>query len=106
MAEVMIVSESRVPSVPTGPQRRRGVFRSLGRLGMAFGAGAAALAGVAVAPAPTADAALCRRRSQTWSGFCGSSDACKDQCIRVERAVWGACHRQGIGRACFCYFNC
>ncbi|KAK3028736.1 hypothetical protein RJ639_037759 [Escallonia herrerae] len=49
---------------------------------------------------------LCRKRSTTWSGPCLNSNGCKDQCIRLEKpAVFGACHRQGIGSACFCYYN-
>lgn len=102
----MTGSKSIVSSVPTGVQPRRRMFRTLGRLGMAFGAGTAALAGITVAPATTVQAAICQRRSQTWSGWCGSSDNCNRQCINWEGARNGACHKQGWGRACFCYFNC
>ncbi|KAK9077323.1 hypothetical protein SSX86_005660 [Deinandra increscens subsp. villosa] len=49
---------------------------------------------------------LCQKRSKTWSGYCGDSKHCDQQCRDWEGAVHGACHRQGVGRACFCYFNC
>ncbi|PWA72818.1 gamma-thionin [Artemisia annua] len=49
---------------------------------------------------------VCRRRSETWSGICGDSKHCDEQCRNWEGAAHGACHRQGVGRACFCYFNC
>ncbi|KAL4581286.1 hypothetical protein LXL04_017497 [Taraxacum kok-saghyz] len=49
---------------------------------------------------------LCQRRSKTWSGFCGDSKHCDQQCREWEGAKHGACHRDGLGRACFCYFNC
>ncbi|XP_051150483.1 defensin-like protein 1 [Andrographis paniculata] len=50
---------------------------------------------------------LCGRLSQTWTGFCGNTGGCNEQCRSWERAQSGACHRRGlIGFACFCYFNC
>ncbi|KAJ0561268.1 putative knottin, scorpion toxin, defensin, plant, knottin, scorpion toxin-like superfamily [Helianthus annuus] len=49
---------------------------------------------------------LCDKRSKTWSGFCGISKNCDKQCRDWEGAAHGACHRQGLGMACFCYFNC
>ncbi|PWA50221.1 gamma-thionin [Artemisia annua] len=49
---------------------------------------------------------VCSRRSETWSGICGDSKHCDEQCRNWEGAAHGACHRQGVGRACFCYFNC
>ncbi|PWA50220.1 gamma-thionin [Artemisia annua] len=49
---------------------------------------------------------LCSRRSKTWSGFCGFSKNCDRQCRNWEKAAHGACHHQGLGMACFCYFNC
>ncbi|KAM0028871.1 putative knottin, scorpion toxin, defensin, plant, knottin, scorpion toxin-like superfamily [Helianthus debilis subsp. tardiflorus] len=49
---------------------------------------------------------VCERRSKTWSGYCGDSKHCDQQCREWEGAAHGACHRQGVGRACFCYFNC
>ncbi|CAL5195488.1 unnamed protein product [Lathyrus oleraceus] len=53
------------------------------------------------------EAKVCEKRSKTWSGFCGKTRNCKKQCINVENAVFGACHRQGFfGFACFCYFKC
>ncbi|KAL4202269.1 hypothetical protein AMTRI_Chr02g262880 [Amborella trichopoda] len=52
------------------------------------------------------EAKLCQKRSITWSGFCANSNNCSRQCKNLEGARFGACHRQGIGLACFCYFNC
>ncbi|PSS19141.1 Defensin-like protein [Actinidia chinensis var. chinensis] len=52
-----------------------------------------------------ATAKLCQRRSETWSGPCGSTDNCDRQCRKWEHAVHGACHGF-ISRACYCYFNC
>ncbi|KAK7304528.1 hypothetical protein VNO77_42409 [Canavalia gladiata] len=52
------------------------------------------------------EADLCRCRSKTWFGPCFNSNGCKNQCINEEGAVFGACHRQGIATACFCYYNC
>ncbi|KAK7304525.1 hypothetical protein VNO77_42406 [Canavalia gladiata] len=49
---------------------------------------------------------LCQRFSTTWSGPCLDTGSCKDQCINVEHATFGACHINGFGSACFCYFNC
>ncbi|GKB79956.1 defensin-like protein 1 [Tanacetum coccineum] len=46
---------------------------------------------------------LCERRSTTWSGFCGVSKHCDQQCREWEKAAHGACHRQGLGMACFSY---
>nr|GEY97266.1 putative gamma-thionin [Tanacetum cinerariifolium] len=42
---------------------------------------------------------LCERRSTTWSGFCGVSKHCDQQCREWEKAAHGACHRQGLGMA-------
>ncbi|KAK9689149.1 hypothetical protein RND81_09G038400 [Saponaria officinalis] len=53
-----------------------------------------------------AEAKLCQRRSKLWEGICLDSNKCDLQCITRERASAGACHRSGIGLACFCYFNC
>ncbi|XP_011622260.1 defensin-like protein 1 [Amborella trichopoda] len=52
------------------------------------------------------EAKLCQKRSRTWSGFCANSNNCSRQCKNLEGARFGACHRQRIGLACFCYFNC
>ncbi|XP_073276088.1 defensin-like protein 1 [Primulina huaijiensis] len=49
---------------------------------------------------------LCSRLSQTWTGICFKTENCNKQCRSWERAQHGACHRRGIGFACFCYFNC
>ncbi|XP_057817595.1 defensin-like protein 1 [Cryptomeria japonica] len=48
---------------------------------------------------------LCERRSQTWHGFCGETTHCDNQCRNWEHACHGACHADGLGSACFCYFN-
>ncbi|XP_027337095.1 uncharacterized protein LOC113850745 [Abrus precatorius] len=48
----------------------------------------------------------CQCRSKTWFGPCFDSNGCKNQCINQEQANFGACHRQGIGTACFCYYTC
>jgi len=52
------------------------------------------------------EAKLCQKRSTTWSGPCLNTGNCKKQCINVEHATFGACHRQGFGFACFCYKKC
>ncbi|KEH18163.1 putative knottin, scorpion toxin [Medicago truncatula] len=49
---------------------------------------------------------ICKRKSTTWSGPCLNTGNCKNQCINVEHATFGACHQDGFGFACFCYFNC
>ncbi|KAF8020503.1 hypothetical protein BT93_G1043 [Corymbia citriodora subsp. variegata] len=56
--------------------------------------------------APMVKAKTCERRSKTWSGFCGDSNHCDQQCKNWEGAQHGACHLSGLGRACFCYFKC
>ncbi|KAJ1409540.1 Knottin, scorpion toxin-like [Sesbania bispinosa] len=45
---------------------------------------------------------LCQRKSTTWSGPCFNTGGCKNQCINVEHAAFGACHDLTY----FCYFNC
>ncbi|XP_015081958.1 defensin-like protein 1 [Solanum pennellii] len=52
------------------------------------------------------EAKVCGRRSSTWSGLCLNTGNCNTQCIKWEHASSGACHRDGFGFACFCYFNC
>ncbi|XP_061341102.1 uncharacterized protein LOC133287487 [Gastrolobium bilobum] len=42
-----------------------------------------------------AEAKTCQRRSNTFSGPCSKDGSCKNQCIHVERAKNGACHRDG-----------
>ncbi|XWS14547.1 hypothetical protein CRYUN_Cryun35bG0019300 [Craigia yunnanensis] len=49
------------------------------------------------------EAQIYQRRSTTWSGFCGNSHHCNRQCRNWEGALHGACHRQFLGFACFCY---
>ncbi|KAL7585299.1 hypothetical protein Lser_V15G45737 [Lactuca serriola] len=36
---------------------------------------------------------VCERRSKTWSGFCGDSKHCDQQCREWEGAKHGSCHR-------------
>ncbi|KEH18157.1 putative defensin, plant [Medicago truncatula] len=52
------------------------------------------------------EAKVCQKRSKTWSGPCLNTGNCKRQCVDVENATFGACHRQGFGFACFCYKKC
>jgi len=52
------------------------------------------------------EAKVCQKRSKTWSGPCLNTENCKRQCVDVENATFGACHRQGFGFACFCYKKC
>ncbi|KAK3001203.1 hypothetical protein RJ639_021997 [Escallonia herrerae] len=54
----------------------------------------------------TVEAKVCSKRSITWSGICLNTGNCNRQCRHLEGARAGACHRQGWGFACFCYFNC
>ncbi|QHO47603.1 hypothetical protein HN51_016968 [Arachis hypogaea] len=49
-----------------------------------------------------AKANVCPSPSKTWSGPCLNTGGCKDQCIRLESAVFGACH----SLTCYCYYNC
>ncbi|KAJ0011011.1 hypothetical protein Pint_34728 [Pistacia integerrima] len=49
---------------------------------------------------------LCEKASQTWSGKCGNTDHCNNQCKQWEDARNGACHKRGGNWKCFCYFNC
>ncbi|KAK9177088.1 hypothetical protein WN944_029111 [Citrus x changshan-huyou] len=56
--------------------------------------------------AKPAEAALCERRSKTWTGPCFVTEDCDKQCREREGASSGACHRDGLGFACFCFFNC
>ncbi|CAN6935051.1 hypothetical protein HID58_073064, partial [Brassica napus] len=53
-----------------------------------------------------AEAKICEKYSQTWSGRCTKTSHCDRQCINWEDARHGACHQDKHGRACFCYFNC
>ncbi|KAK8580011.1 hypothetical protein V6N13_143152 [Hibiscus sabdariffa] len=52
------------------------------------------------------EARLCERRSQTSIGFCVSNLLCDTQCRNMEGALNGACLRQTLGLACFCYVRC
>ncbi|GMI83113.1 LOW-MOLECULAR-WEIGHT CYSTEINE-RICH 78 [Hibiscus trionum] len=53
-----------------------------------------------------AEAQLCSRRSQTSIGFCTSTLLCDRRCREMEGALNGACLRQVISYACFCYVRC
>ncbi|CAA2957929.1 defensin 1 [Olea europaea subsp. europaea] len=53
-----------------------------------------------------AEAKICSRPSKTWTGPCIKTENCNKQCKNWEEARNGACHRSGIGFACFCYFKC
>ncbi|KAL9231654.1 hypothetical protein vseg_006852 [Gypsophila vaccaria] len=48
---------------------------------------------------------LCEKRSQTWTGACIITGNCSNQCKDLEGAVFGACHFEFPGSACFCYYN-
>ncbi len=47
---------------------------------------------------------LCERASQTWSGNCGNTSHCDNQCKTWEGAAHGACHVRSGKHMCFCYF--
>ncbi|CAN8240102.1 unnamed protein product [Cochlearia groenlandica] len=49
---------------------------------------------------------LCTKHSGTWSGVCGNNDACKNQCIRLERAKHGSCNYVFPYHRCICYYPC
>ncbi|KAL5726612.1 hypothetical protein ACHQM5_009642 [Ranunculus cassubicifolius] len=53
-----------------------------------------------------AEAKWCERPSGTWSGVCGNSGACKDQCIRLEGAKHGSCNYKFPAHCCICYYEC
>ncbi|KAL6575503.1 hypothetical protein OROHE_000891 [Orobanche hederae] len=52
------------------------------------------------------EAKLCEKPSGTWSGVCGSSSACKNQCKELEGAQHGSCNYVFPAHKCICYFNC
>ncbi|KAI7739157.1 hypothetical protein M8C21_027265 [Ambrosia artemisiifolia] len=49
---------------------------------------------------------LCEKASKTWSGNCGNTGHCDNQCKSWEGAAHGACHVRQGKHMCFCYFNC
>ncbi|KAL5713297.1 hypothetical protein ACHQM5_015389 [Ranunculus cassubicifolius] len=53
-----------------------------------------------------AEAKFCEKPSGTWSGVCGNSGKCKDQCIRLEGAKHGSCNYHFPAHRCVCYFEC
>ncbi|KAL5728401.1 Defensin-like protein 2 [Ranunculus cassubicifolius] len=60
----------------------------------------------AVFETPVAEAKWCQRPSGTWSGVCGNSGKCKDQCIRLEHAKHGSCNYKFPAHRCMCYYEC
>ncbi|XP_010470470.1 PREDICTED: defensin-like protein 17 [Camelina sativa] len=68
----------------------------------------AALVLFAVFEAPTMVEAQkwCEKPSGTWSGICGSNDACKNQCITLEGAQHGSCNYVFPAHMCYCYYPC
>ncbi|PIA30477.1 hypothetical protein AQUCO_05500030v1 [Aquilegia coerulea] len=52
------------------------------------------------------EAKWCERPSGTWSGVCGNSNACKNQCIRLEKAHHGSCNYVFPAHKCICYYPC
>ena len=44
------------------------------------------------------------KASLTWSGNCGNTRHCDDQCKAWENAQHGACHVRNGKHMCFCYF--
>ncbi|PWA72985.1 knottin, scorpion toxin-like protein [Artemisia annua] len=61
---------------------------------------------VAISEIATVKGELCEKASKTWSGNCGNTRHCDDQCKSWEGAAHGACHVRGGKHMCFCYFNC
>ncbi|KAJ4849903.1 hypothetical protein Tsubulata_037135 [Turnera subulata] len=53
---------------------------------------------------PVAEARVCKKRSSSFTGFCGNNSKCSTKCKRVEHAKFGACHWDFPGFACFCYY--
>ncbi|KAD3066483.1 hypothetical protein R6Q59_019291 [Mikania micrantha] len=49
---------------------------------------------------------LCEKASLTWSGGCGNTRHCDNQCKSWEGAAHGACHVRKKNHMCFCYFKC
>ncbi|KAK0583371.1 hypothetical protein LWI29_036276 [Acer saccharum] len=49
---------------------------------------------------------ICEKPSQTWSGKCGNTGHCDNQCKDWEHASHGACHKRDNNWKCFCYFEC
>ncbi|KAH0920202.1 hypothetical protein HID58_027862 [Brassica napus] len=47
-------------------------------------------------------------RKAKWnvSGVCGNNNACKNQCIRLEKARHGSCNYVFPAHKCICYFPC
>ncbi|KAL7602559.1 defensin-like protein 19 [Lactuca sativa] len=61
---------------------------------------------LAISDIATVKGELCEKASKTWSGNCGNTRHCDDQCKSWEGAAHGACHVRGGKHMCFCYFNC
>ncbi|ESQ46634.1 hypothetical protein EUTSA_v10000662mg [Eutrema salsugineum] len=60
----------------------------------------------AFAPAMVKAQKLCEKPSGTWSGVCGNSNACKNQCINLEGARHGSCNYVFPAHKCICYVPC
>nr|AER45489.1 antifungal peptide 1 [Heliophila coronopifolia] len=57
--------------------------------------------------APTmVEARYCERSSGTWSGVCGNSGKCSNQCQRLEGAAHGSCNYVFPAHKCICYYPC
>ncbi|KAL5790956.1 hypothetical protein ACOSQ2_005844 [Xanthoceras sorbifolium] len=52
------------------------------------------------------EANLREKASQTWTGKCGNTGHCENQCRGWECASHGACHRRDKNWKSFCYFDC
>ncbi|KVI10698.1 defensin-like protein 19 [Cynara cardunculus var. scolymus] len=60
---------------------------------------------LAISETQTVKGELCEKASKTWSGNCGNTKHCDDQCKSWEGAAHGACHVRNGKHMCFCYFN-
>nr|WBU87530.1 defensin PDF2.3 [Gerbera hybrid cultivar]WGC54886.1 plant defensin protein PDF1.2 [Gerbera hybrid cultivar] len=61
---------------------------------------------LAISEIATVKGELCEKASKTWSGNCGNTRHCDDQCKSWEGAAHGACHVRSGKHMCFCYFKC
>ncbi|KAH1226629.1 Defensin-like protein 19 [Glycine max] len=51
-----------------------------------------------LAKARVVEAKICEKYSKTWSGWCGNSNHCDNQCKKWEGAKFGSCHWDLGGR--------
>ncbi|KAH0875976.1 hypothetical protein HID58_073338 [Brassica napus] len=42
---------------------------------------------------------------RAWSGVCGNNNACKNQCIRLEKARHGSCNYVLPTQKCICFIQ-